>query len=254
MGDGALQDLLVNLSSASLAFAAGRSFNRLRDLWHFRDTRGFWKPFTAHDMKMVTSIFIQEEHYIWERSGLVGVGDVLAINELRQQLQRTGVRHLPLTPSHQLTGMELRGNLILVGGPHSNRVTAEVVQRLPLTYTFGPADRHDARITDSRTGEVASPEFDSDGQLCVDLGLLIRAANPFQPDRHIVVLAGSFGFGTTAAARLLSDPDFLNHPLVSGGSPFEAAFSVEVVSGEPQRITLKGIRRLDTAAGRSPGS
>ncbi|MET8980570.1 hypothetical protein ABZX85_33690 [Streptomyces sp. NPDC004539] len=186
--------------------------------------------------------------------GLVGVGDVLAINELRQQLQRTGVKHLPLTPSHHLTGLERRGNLILVGGPHSNRVTAEIVQRLPLTYTFGPADLHDARITDSRTGEVMSPEFDAQGQLAVDLGILIRAANPFQPDRHIVVLAGSFGFGTSAAARLLSDPDFLNHPLVSGGSPFEAAFSVEVVAGEPQRIDLKDLRELGTTVRRATGA
>ncbi|WP_338684021.1 hypothetical protein QD712_26090 [Streptomyces acidiscabies] len=251
---GALQDLLVNLSSASLAFGAGWSFDRARDLWRFRDTRGFWKPFTAHDLKMVTSIFIQEEHYIWERSGLVGVGDVLAIHELRQQLQRTGVKHLPLTPSHHLTGLERRANLILVGGPHSNRVTAEVVQRLPLTYTFGPVEEHDARITDARTGEILSPDITPDNQLAVDLGILVRAPNPFQPDRHIVILAGSFGFGTSAAARLLSDPEFLNHPLVSGGSPFEAAFSVEVVGGEPQRIDLKGLRELDTAVRRQAGA
>ncbi|QNP72114.1 hypothetical protein IAG44_23660 [Streptomyces roseirectus] len=251
---GALQDLLVNLSAASLAFVAGRSFGRVRDLWRFRDTRGFWRPFATPDLKMVTSVFIEGEQYIWERSGLVGVGDVLAIHELRQQLQRTGVSHLPLTPSHQLTGSERRGNLILVGGPHSNRVTAEIVQRLPLTYTFGPADEHDARITDSRTGEVLSPQTDAHGQLAVDLGILVRAANPFQPGRHVVVLAGSFGFGTSAAARLLADPDFLNNPLVSGGSPFEAAFSVEVVAGEPQRIDLKELRPLDTASRRPAGT
>jgi hypothetical protein len=239
-----LRDLLVNLASAAIAFVAGWSFGRLRDLWRFRNMRSFWKPFATGDLRVVTSIFIKEEHYIWERSGLVGVGDVLALNELRQQLQRAGVGHLPLTPSHQLTGPERQGNLVLVGGPHSNQVTAEVMQRLPVTFTFGSVDAHDANIYDASTGEVMRCVMDSHDQLVVDQGILIRAANPFNRERNIIILAGSFGFGTSAAARLLADAAFLTDTIVAEGHPFEAVFSVEIVGGTPQQIDLKELRSL----------
>jgi hypothetical protein len=241
-----LRDLAVNLFAAALAFVVGWSFNRIRALWRFRNVRGFWKPFATNDLKVVTSIFIQEEHYIWERSGLVGVGDVLALNELRQQLQRVGVDRFPLTPSHQLTGLERRGNLLLVGGPHSNQVTAEVMQRLPLTFHFGSAEEHDANIHDALTGNTMRCVVDTRDQLVVDQGILIRAANPFNRARSIVILAGSFGFGTSAAAQLLSSPELLTHSVVTAGHPFEATFSVEIVGGTPQQIELKTLRQLDS--------
>ncbi|MET8170493.1 hypothetical protein ABZT34_40775 [Streptomyces sp. NPDC005329] len=241
-----LQDLGINLSSAAIAFVAGWSFDKLRDLWRFRNIRGFWKPFATSDLRVVTSIFIQEEHYIWERSGLVGVGDVLALNELRQQLKQAGVDQLPLTPSHQLTGLERQGNLVLVGGPHSNRVTAEVMQRLPVTFTFGSAEAHDAHIYDSVTGDVMRCIINSEDQLVVDQGILIRATNPFDRERNVIILAGSFGFGTSAAARLLASPDILAHEIVTQGHPFEAAFSVEIAGGTPQHIELKDLRQLDS--------
>ncbi|AJF65733.1 hypothetical protein [Streptomyces vietnamensis] len=241
-----LQDLIINLSSAAIAFTAGWSFDKARNLWRFRNIRGFWKRFATEDLKVVTSIFINEEHYIWERSGLVGVGDVLALNELRQQLKQAGVDQLPLTPSHQLTGLERQGNLILVGGPHSNQVTAEVMQRLPVTFAFGPGDAHDANIYDSVTGDVMQCVMDAGDQLVVDQGILIRATNPFNRKRSVVILAGSFGFGTSAAARLLARSDILTHAIVDQGHPFEAVFSVEVAGGAPQHIELKKLRQLDT--------
>ncbi|MFI6037768.1 hypothetical protein ACIBBD_27030 [Streptomyces sp. NPDC051315] len=243
---GSLHDLVINLSSAAIAFAAGWSFDRVRDVWRFRSVRGFWKQFATRDLKVVTSIFIKEEHYIWERSGLVGVGDVLALNELRQQLYRVGVSHLPLTPSHQLTGLERQGNLVLVGGPHSNQVTAEVMRRLPVTFSFGAVETHDANIYDALTGEVMRCVMDSNDQLTVDQGLLIRATNPFNRERHVIILAGSFGFGTSAAARLLAGSDLLNNPVVAEGHPFEAVFSVEIAGGTPQQIELRKLRQLDS--------
>lgn len=241
-----LYDLIINLSAAAIAFAAGWSFDKVRDLWRFRSIRGFWKPFATSDLKVVTSIFIKEQHYIWERSGLVGVGDVLALNELRQQLNRAGVEQLPLTPSHQLTGLERQGNLVLVGGPHSNQVTAEVMQRLPLTFTFGSVDTHDANIYDSVTGDVMRCVIGSGDQLVADQGILIRATNPFNRERNVIILAGSFGFGTSAAARLLASSDILTHAIVAEGHPFEAVFSVEIVGGTPQHIDVKELRQLDS--------
>ncbi|MEU9374145.1 hypothetical protein AB0D94_10285 [Streptomyces sp. NPDC048255] len=240
-----LLDIGVNLIATAIAFAFGWFANRLRDLWRFRKTRAFWRDFVTDDLKVVTSVFIQDEHYIWERSGLVGVGDVQALGELEKQLQKVGVRHLPITPSHQLTGAEHRGNLVLVGGPHSNEVTAEVMRRLPLTLRFGPAETHDANIYDADTNNVMEWVSDAGDRLVVDQGIVIRAANPFNAERSVVILAGSFGFGTSAAAQLLNRPELLTHRVVTAGRPFEAVFSVEIVRGTPQNIEIKDLKQLD---------
>ncbi|WP_381805605.1 hypothetical protein [Streptomyces niveus] len=234
----------MSLLASALAFAFGWSANRLRSYWKFRNIRYFWRDFVTDDLRVVTSIFIDAEHYRWERSGLIGVGDVLALNELEKQLQKAGLHHLPLTPSHQLTGPEYRGNLILVGGPHSNLVTAEVMRRLPLTLGFGDAETHDAKIYDSETQEITEYTIDGNDQLITDHGVLIRAANPFNPERNIIILAGSFGYGTSAVALMTGSPKLLSHNIVTAGHPFEAVVSAEIVRNTPQRIEMKKIKRL----------
>ncbi|MFF2786644.1 hypothetical protein ACFVT6_07715 [Streptomyces sp. NPDC058049] len=80
---------------------------------------------------------------------------------------------------------------------------------------------------------------DDTDQLLVDQGILIRAANPFNPARNVIILAGSLGFGTSAAAQLLAGPELLAHPIAAAGHPFEAVFSVEIAGGTPQRIELR---------------
>lgn len=241
-----LHDLVINIFAAVITFVAGWSSDRVRALWRFRSVRRFWKPFVTSDLKIVTSIFGKEEHYILERSGLVGVGDMWALDGLRRQLERAGVDRLPIVSSHQLTGLERQGNLILVGGPHSNRVTAEVMRRLPVTFTYGPEEVHDANIYDSLTGEVMGCVLDSEGQLALDQGILIRAVNPFNRDRNVIILAGSFGYGTNAAVRLLARPEILTHTVVAQGHSFEAVYCVEVAGGTSQHIELKKLRPLDS--------
>jgi len=120
------------------------------------------------------------------------------------------------------------------------------MQRLPVTFTFGSAEVADANIYDSVTGDVMRCVMNSEDQLVVDQGILIRATNPFNRERNVIILAGSFGFGTSAAARLLTSSEILTHAIVAQGSPFEAVFSVEVAGGTPQHIELKNLRQLDS--------
>jgi hypothetical protein len=81
-------------------------------------------------------------------------------------------------------------------------------------------------------------------RLITDQGLLIRAANPFSPERNIIILAGSFGFGTSAAALLMASAELLSHDIVAAGHPFEAVVSAEIVRNTEQRVEMKKIKRL----------
>uniref|UniRef100_A0AAU2JIR0 Uncharacterized protein n=1 Tax=Streptomyces sp. NBC_00049 TaxID=2903617 RepID=A0AAU2JIR0_9ACTN len=60
----------------------------------------------------------------------------------------------------------------------------------------------------------------------------------------MLILAGSWGYGTAAAADLIESGDFLKHPIVRSKVPFEAVFSCQIVDGAVGEIALGSVRRL----------
>lgn len=79
-----------------------------------------------------------------------------------------------------------RSNLIIVGGPRTNTLAAEVNEELPIKFRQGGFW---ASIVDDRGRSYAS-ELDS---------LLVRTKNPWDDSKVIIVLAGLSGAGTKAA-------------------------------------------------------
>ena len=76
----------------------------------------------------------------------------------------------------------------------------------------------------------------------VDYGILIRAASPFAPDRRLFVLAGIYGFGTWAGARLPLDEHFLR--LSARYDDFECLYRVEVHQNQLLAISVVALRDL----------
>jgi hypothetical protein len=137
--------------------------------------------------------------------------------------------------------------LILIGGPHSNSVSGQIMRDLPGTFTFGPSDGpsgKDAKIYDNRQQSFTDCLTDSQGRLTSDQGVIIRCPNPFAPGRQVLILAGSWGFGTAAATQVIESRDFLKHPIVASGSPFEATFSCKIDEGMIRDARVENVRRL----------
>ena len=123
-------------------------------------------------------------------------------------------------------------------------------------------------IEDLESGEIYSPEWEEDvlqgdsgrdldgswsigvgpdgkrsaRRFRVDYGILIRAASPFAPDRRLFVLAGIYGFGTWAGARLPLDEHFLR--LSARYDDFECLYRVEVHQNQLLAISVVALRDL----------
>ncbi len=77
-------------------------------------------------------------------------------------------------------------NLILIGGPVVNRVTGLVNSKLPVRF-----DEKQHWAIFSSVSENSYPTDES--------GLVVKAKNPFNPDKSILLVAGKRYFGTRAA-------------------------------------------------------
>jgi len=81
---------------------------------------------------------------------------------------------------------DLRKNLILIGGPIVNKITAQVNNGLPVRYD----EASNWSIKSTITGNV----YPSD-----ETGLIVQAKNPFDKDKSVLVVAGKRFAGTRAA-------------------------------------------------------
>jgi hypothetical protein len=68
-------------------------------------------------------------------------------------------------------------------------------------------DPNDLRFIDTLTGNVLPS--DEQSSAWKDFGLLVKAPNPSNPSHAVMIIAGSFGYGTWAGAMLVRSPRFL---------------------------------------------
>lgn len=109
---------------------------------------------------------------------------------------------------------ELKSNLILIGGPVVNRVTAMVNSKLQVRF-----DRESHwGIKSSVSGNV----YPND-----ECGLIVKAKNPFNPDAHLLLVAGKRHAGTRAAIIAF----LKNFTEVSSGNVHNRSVSARVVEG-----------------------
>ncbi|WP_327097124.1 hypothetical protein OIE68_45925 [Nocardia vinacea] len=243
-----LQDLGINLLAAGIAFGVGLSSNQARNRWRTRSTRAFWKPYANGEFRVITPIHQVGEDQTIERTEWVGLGDVVALVTLQDAVSTLGIDKLVVRPSNRLNDDDWRSNLILIGGPGTNAVTADALARLNLNVGFGSLaqpSRERSAVYDRQSGQTWSRVRTPDGKKTrTDHGFVVRAISPFNARRTILILAGGTAFGTAGAAKLCQKAEFLDHPAVRSGGPFEAVFSVDVAGGAPREVEAVLVRTL----------
>ncbi len=84
----------------------------------------------------------------------------------------------------ETTNEDLKQNLILIGGPITNRVTEKFNNQLPVQFT-----------TDKNIySKITKTKYSSD-----ETGLIVKIQNPFNPEKCVLVVAGKRFSGTRAA-------------------------------------------------------
>ncbi len=95
-----------------------------------------------------------------------------------------------------MRGEDLRDNLIVIGGPVINRITAMINDKMPVRF-----DSKKKNIFSIKTKKV----YKSD-----DAGLIVKMPNPFSKDKSILIIAGKRYSGTRAAIlAIIKHPDLL---------------------------------------------
>jgi len=96
-------------------------------------------------------------------------------------------------------------------------------------------------ILDISSKKLYQPMKDGD-KILTDCGIIIRASNPFNPDKTVVILCGSYGYGTWAAVDYAKSKQFLSQ-IPHRSDTVECVFMVDVVRDTPQRPVPQFVRR-----------
>jgi len=186
-----------------------------------------------------------KEFSTFEASGLIGLGDAAALTEVLRHFESLGQRKARWDYADHLQGDALKNDLIVLGGPDANIVTRECISRLATSIRFGNPDQFEISIHDTISGLSYSPHHDTrTGEVSVDYGLMFSAPNPFDTSKRLLLVGGSYGYGTWAGCRLAIKPDKLSDLSATLGSDFECLFQADVVYSTPQEIKLIANRLL----------
>jgi hypothetical protein len=168
-------------------------------LVRFLPARRTWRFTSGRDLRIVVSSSAMVHTGLYQRP-VTGIGQVRALSLLSPLLRRA-YRDANLSEvllSEELAGHDLNNNLLVIGGPKTNWLARDLLERLaprlPFTVTgtvitWGPSD-YDG-------------EAEGDNVLH-DFGYVVRAVHPLHPERRVVIVAGSHTFGTAAAAQWLA--------------------------------------------------
>ncbi|MDR2719528.1 MAG: helix-turn-helix domain-containing protein [Nitrososphaerota archaeon] len=93
---------------------------------------------------------------------------------------------------------EEKNNLILVGGPGTNLLTQEINEHLPIKFIMHPADQ--GFLFDGLISKKTGKKYTSDSA-----GLIAKIVNPWNKNKHIMVIAGNKAVGTKACVLALTN-------------------------------------------------
>lgn len=91
----------------------------------------------------------------------------------------------------EVSGSDLKDNLIIIGGPGVNRVSAKINDKLPVRFKESEEQKNFyTHIYSSLSKKCYAEE---------ETGIIVKTKNPFAADKQILVLAGKRHHGTKAA-------------------------------------------------------
>jgi hypothetical protein len=208
-------NVLVGLATALIGYVIGRLWQQGANRLRYRRARNFLGPAVNGGVQIVPSRFSLSAFN--EPTGLVGGGDALALRELSAFFGAIGLKGIDSVFVDERR-LNARGNLILLGGLDTSRVTMAAMELLKPNVTVvdpGPGasmEVHDlAPAGDPQAKAGKSLKVHSYKAIPgeVDYGIIIRAPNPFDTSKAMIVIAGAYGYGSWAGIDVIQQPAFL---------------------------------------------
>lgn len=237
-----LRSLAVNVVAGILVFALGVVARQIYSWWRSLPVARFWRPIARGGVTLVLGRLDRSEFNRFEPSGVVGLGDIRALEELGDVFARGGLTRFSIAYGGALTEKQRRGNLILLGGVDGNRLSAELMRAVGSRIELTNEDEATPPVL---LDTMNTPEYRlrpalDNGTVLRDFGVLIRARNPRDTQRWIVIIAGCLGLGTWAGVRLTLSPELAHSP-----AEFECVYRTHDDGGSPaEPVIVTGVRRL----------
>ena len=202
-------DVQSNLIAGAIAAGVTAAFQfGKRRFWELGRYRRLWRPMNANDVAVVTSTTIRDKQPGHVRLA-TGAGQVKALSYLNRAFYKAFPNRAmdQVFMSEEVTDAARCKHLIVVGGPHTNALTARILKAHSATLGLSIGKDNAIVVGD----EVFKPEME-DGRLVRDVGVIIACPNPFKADKRAIVFFGSHTFGTEGAALFFSENDGFKKP------------------------------------------
>ena len=247
-------NIVIGLATELIGYIIGRIWQTVVDQVPYRHVKRFWRPLLGDSIQIVICRFAFGP---FVEPGLTGAGDALAMRELTSFFAKARVRRVSAVYVDE-SSVDRTKNLILLGGPDTNAVTKDALElmgsRLQFSYLNPPSMEtvviHDLSAESNAEGRDHSIYVTVPGK--IDYGVIIRAPNPFNPDRWIIILAGAHGYGSWGSASLALDDKFarqLDKLGPRGDAPYlECIFSVRIFDRRPLAPEIIALRAIPSVA------
>jgi hypothetical protein len=210
-----LWSLLQNAAWAAVVVATGYLVYRARAT---RKAARTWDlpalvPFLGIRRRDTPAIVVATSEIVQTRP-MTGIGQVRGIALLTPTIQQAYGEHVSsyrvlMSSECDLRDERLAEDLVTIGGPKTNVVTRDVLERLSLPAGYGIASDGgvDRICWDGADGRTKLP--DASSQRRYALGLVVRCENPIHGRGVLTVIAGAAAsasgtYGTEAAATALA--------------------------------------------------
>ncbi|MFI5690174.1 hypothetical protein [Streptomyces sp. NPDC051636] len=159
--------------------------------------RRTWRYLNAGELSIVLDTsYVDTGRY---QRPVAGLGQVRALSVLVPSLTHA-YRDLDLEKvrlSAHLPGSEMEHDLLVLGGPKNNEAARRILEAMTEALPFRLGGGAITWEGTAYTGDAA------DGEVVRDCGYIVRAANPLNPKKRVVLIGGWSTYGTVAAARWL---------------------------------------------------
>jgi len=203
----------------------------------------FWRSFSEGPVRIVIGRFL-DEFKQFEQTGLLGVGDAIAMSELTSFLESVGVREHAVHYADLLDGSLLGSNLIVLGGPDANLLTRDIMSRIESSLRPGDHEIYDVSLNDTKAKKIFVPRSGSDGNLLNDYAIVAKNRNPYNASKQILVIFGCFGYGTWAGVRFVTSEEGLGALAALPSRTMECLVEADIVRQSPQNIRMHVARSL----------
>ena len=172
-----------------------------------------------------------------------GYGDLLALTELIGITEKLHGRRSQISvhpgKDHALAQFK-EHHLISIGGYRHNSVYSTLINHLNPPLHFWHETKFRSREIQNKDGTINfQPRSDRKGNVVSDVGIALRAPNPFNPEKTVLIVAGAHTYGSIAAMKYFCDPSKAREFPSRKGER-----AVVVVSCEVDTHRISAVRRI----------